>query len=361
MSINLPVPYKSQHDSDASRSKNDCGPASIAMILGYYGENVTTDQVHEKTGAGGGLIGINQMVKAIESFGYKTTRFTQATAALLKSWLDQGIPVIALVKYGSLGSTVQDKTFTGGHFFTVVGYREDGYFVNDPNFWGDYRAHGDHHFYPKADFEKAWADTAKDNNQPNSFQVIHPKNQIPNPPSGNDCLVPNTENNRKTQDKLVHNSGLADEVVKYLGLADKADNVDFSTIKNSLEARDGKLTTCKNELSTRESDLAKAQQEVSNREEQVSRLKDELLEHKNLHKAELEALKSAQKEPEKLIEQYQSTIEQLRSDLKKEAKAKGQALNDLAEVKTQLENAQKGQFGDLTLNAWVQLFWTIKW
>lgn len=169
---NLSVPYKSQWDADAGKTANDCGPASIAMILNYYGENLTTDKVFDKTEAGKGLIGIAQMEKAIKSFGYETERFTRSTPEKLKSFIDRDIPVIALVKYGSLNS-VQDKSFKGGHFFAVVGYREDGYFVNDPNFKGDLREHGNHHFFTKSEFEKAWADAAKDGNQPNSFQVIY--------------------------------------------------------------------------------------------------------------------------------------------------------------------------------------------
>jgi len=354
--VNLPVKYKSQWDDDAKGTQNDCGPASIAMILNYYGENLTTDQVFSKTGAGSGLIGISQMVKAIEAFGYTTFRKTQSSVAELKSYLDKGIPVIALVKYGSLGPTVQDKTFKGGHFFAVVGYRDDGYFVNDPNFWAPHRADGDHHFYPKADFEKAWNDAALDGNQARSFQVINHKAGSASP----GCLIGNDQEGQKLFSKLVRNSTLSDETVKYLGLADNADSVSFDTIKNSLEARDGKLTTCKNELSTRSEELAKANQEIKNRVEQVGRLTTELSDKEKLHNDELTALKSSQINPEEILKPFKASIEQLESDLKEEAKAKGRALNDLAEAKTQLENAQKSQYSTLSFKVWVSLFRNIK-
>jgi uncharacterized protein YvpB len=179
--VNLPVAYKSQHDSDASGTYNDCGPASIAMILNYYGENLTTDDVYKKTGAGPSLITITQMLRAIMALGYNAAHKVNQSVEDLKGYLDRGLPVIALVHYGSLGATTQDKNFKGGHFFVVVGYREDGYFVNDPNFFGGLRSHGDHHFYPKAEFEKAWEDCRIDKNPVRSFIVID-KKTLPTPP-----------------------------------------------------------------------------------------------------------------------------------------------------------------------------------
>jgi len=174
------------------------------------------------------------------------------------------------------------------------------------------------------------------------------------------CLIAKNDDGSKLFEKLVHNSGVADETVKYLGLADKADNTSFNTIKNSLEARDGKLTTCKTELSTRGEELAKALQEIKNRVEQVSRLTTTLSEREELHKAELIALKSTQINSEEVVKPFKAKIEQLESNLKEEAKAKGKALNDLAEAKAQLENAQKNQYSTLSFKTWLRLFINIK-
>lgn len=174
------------------------------------------------------------------------------------------------------------------------------------------------------------------------------------------CLIANNKDGSKLFDKLVHNSGLADETVKYLGLSENADNVSFDNIKNSLEARDGKLTTCKNELSTRGEELAKALQEIQNRIEQVSRLSTTLSEREELHKAELIALKSNQINAEEVVKPFKTKIEQLESSLQEEAKAKGRALNNLAEAQAQLENAQKNQYSTLSFKTWLRLFINIK-
>lgn len=176
-----------------------------------------------------------------------------------------------------------------------------------------------------------------------------------------DCLIANNKEGSELFTKLVHNSSVADQTVVYLGLGQNADGVDFNTIKNSLEAREGKLTSCKNELTTRSTELATALSEVANREEQVGRLKTEALEREKLYKAELDALKLAQTNPEEIIAPFKARIEQLESSLKEEAKAKGTALNELAAVTAKLEAAEKGQFGDLTFTKWLALLATVKW
>jgi predicted double-glycine peptidase len=212
MEKNLQVRYKSQWDDDAKASNNDCGPASIAMILNYYGLNVTTDQVFAKTGADGGLISIAKMQNAIINLGYESEFKKNISVDDLKNYINQDIPVIALVHYGSLNST-QDKNFKGGHFFDVVGYRDDGYFVNDPNFKGSLRQDGDHHFFTKSEFEKAWKDCSLDNNPINSVLIIKRKQSQSAPVSNQnqgqtDLLTKYKVNNLKElDDKIQENLG----------------------------------------------------------------------------------------------------------------------------------------------------------
>lgn len=171
---NLSVTYSSQWDPDAKGSVNDCGPASLKMILKFYGEETTTDEVFKRTGAGPGLITIGQMKQAVESYGFTCEFKTGLTPQNLRELLDQQILSVALVHYGSLISR-QDRGFQGGHFFLPVGYRDDGYFVNDPNFWGQYRQDGDHHFYTREEFENAWGSCNLDGNPNNSLFIVYPK------------------------------------------------------------------------------------------------------------------------------------------------------------------------------------------
>jgi len=179
--------------------------------------------------------------------------------------------------------------------------------------------------------------------------------------AGAACLIGNNDEGSALFAKLVHNSSIADDTVKYLGLAEKADAVSFETIKNSLEARDGKLTSCKTELATRDSDLAKANQEVQNRIEQIGRVQEQLTESIKAQKDAQDKLKSTQIEHETEVTKLTAKIEQVQSSLNEEAKAKGRALNDLAECQAKLETALKGQYPDLTFKRWLALLATVKW
>jgi hypothetical protein len=59
-----------------------------------------------------------------------------------------------------------------------VGYDEDNVLINDPNYWGDRRAEGDHKAYPTHLFHQAWHDLlALDN--PNGAVLLP---EVPPPP-----------------------------------------------------------------------------------------------------------------------------------------------------------------------------------
>lgn len=188
MAKNLLVPYKSQWDADASGTYNDCGPASAAMILNYYGNNFTTDEIYKKTGAGSGLISWTQLINAIQAVGYVPHLERNQTLDTLRAFIDKDTPPIVLVHYGSLTST-QDKKFKGGHFFVPVGYYADGFFVNDPNFKAPIRQDGDHHNYLTEEFLNAWRDTMQDGNQPFSLLWIERKASPPVPQPPGDTII----------------------------------------------------------------------------------------------------------------------------------------------------------------------------
>jgi predicted double-glycine peptidase len=187
MSKILEVPYKSQWDNDATTSKNDCGPCSLAMVLKYLGVDVATSVILEKTGAGTGYVSFQQLQKVASEYGFSSRIERNRTPQRIKDLIDQGIPPIVVVHYGYLSSR-QDQGFAGGHIMVAVGYRDDGYFINDPDFWGNYRAHGDHHFYTKEEFEKSWEKSTEDGNASNTLFFLQPKENPTEPtiPSGDD-------------------------------------------------------------------------------------------------------------------------------------------------------------------------------
>src|SRR5689334_12256737 len=101
--INLPVPYISQFDPQANEDPADnCGPDSVAMVLNFYGEKVTVNEIFEKTGsAKGGLITIAQLQGAISSYGYHSEFKTGCTIDDLVNLLKEGVAPIVLVHYGN--------------------------------------------------------------------------------------------------------------------------------------------------------------------------------------------------------------------------------------------------------------------
>lgn len=155
-----------------------------------------------------------------------------------------------------------------------------------------------------------------------------------------DCLLTNTPENNKTYAKLVHNSTLADFFVNLLGLASKADDVSPETVQKSIAARDGKLTACEKSLSTRDTELAEAQQEVDNRTEQIKRLKEDSAKKEELLNTEIKEFKEAVEAKPPIDDHWRVAYEQEHEKYLIEAKAKGQALNDLAVAEARVKSLE---------------------
>lgn len=146
----LPVPWIAQNDPMSTTddfTNSDCGPACVAMILRWLSHNVTVDDVSKATGlpAGFKYTTATNLIKAATSFGLSLVhQFGEASdpigplsLALIRSEIDRGYPVIALVNYPSLPIR-SDMSFKGGHFIVIIGYDPDGgdLFYNDP-YWRD--------------------------------------------------------------------------------------------------------------------------------------------------------------------------------------------------------------------------------
>lgn len=217
--VNLPVPFISQWDASANISTDNCGPTCIAMIAQFLGKDLTANEIFQKTGAViNTLITVEQLKNAAVNIGFACDWKTGQPVTNLKNYLDNGTPVIALLHNGDLTSR-QDTKDTSGHFVVVVGYRDDGYFVNDPDFWGDLRADGDHHFYTKADFEKAWGECHIDGNPDNALLIIQSGTFV-------DTI---------TFNKLVRKSTSIDVVGNYLNYPQ--DQIDIDGFGNTVVAK----------------------------------------------------------------------------------------------------------------------------
>jgi hypothetical protein len=165
------IPYKSQYDPDADEFRNDCGPASLAMILNGFGINVSTNAVYRKTGAkANNYTSVSQLMRASLSYGLAFNYFNHWTVGRLTELIGEGRPVIALVHYGawsqiSPGISTQN-TFQGPHFVVVTGFDEKYIYINDPLWRDERRSEGYRKAWTHEQFNAAWGANNLDGNTP---------------------------------------------------------------------------------------------------------------------------------------------------------------------------------------------------
>lgn len=121
---------------------NDCGPATVAMVLGWRnirkpdGTKYTTHDISEYLQHRNNPTGIGDLDKALEYYGVRATPHYRPGAEpildadLIKSELNAGRPVIALVK--RLHLKMPFDPFLGNHFIVITGWADGWFFVHDP-------------------------------------------------------------------------------------------------------------------------------------------------------------------------------------------------------------------------------------
>lgn len=169
MGKRLDVPYKSQWDADAGVSKDDCGAASLAMDLNYFGLHITTNGIFDLTDSALDYLTADELNKAATTLGYKFICTSGKNIEDLKKCIDMGMPALVVVHYGDLNGR-QDK-FEGPHIIVVTGYDDKFIYTNDPDFWGTRRDEGKDKAYAINDFIKAWNSTV-DKNYPGNLWYI---------------------------------------------------------------------------------------------------------------------------------------------------------------------------------------------
>ena len=174
----LDVPYRSQWDDDANKSTTDCGPACLAMVLGYFGKQININELYSATGAPPGrYIGFGQLQKVARNYGLAFQYGVAHRLNDLKRWIDEGKPAIALIKY-SYWSQIEPRrstqdTFTGPHFVVVVGYGDGNIYVNDPNYWPPRREEGHKKAWSEVLFNLAWSNVRTPRTpNPNSSVIV---------------------------------------------------------------------------------------------------------------------------------------------------------------------------------------------
>lgn len=110
------VPFFPQEDYQ-------CGPASLAIVLNFWGIDVTpydiAREIFSKTA--GGTLNIDMVLYANKR-GLKAVQY-RGSAGDLKKNIDSGFPVIVLVDYGF-------SLYQVNHFMVIIGYNEQGVMVD---------------------------------------------------------------------------------------------------------------------------------------------------------------------------------------------------------------------------------------
>ena len=128
-----------------------CGPASLKMVLDYYGANKTEKELADMAGLVLGL-GIDEkgIEKAAKSLGFNVEIKNESNFEDIESWLAKGVPVI--VDWFTRGrADYSDSEVSDGHYSVVCGL-DDGYiYLQDPEIGGERKI-------KREDFMRVWFD-----------------------------------------------------------------------------------------------------------------------------------------------------------------------------------------------------------
>ncbi|OGF19105.1 hypothetical protein A3G56_03395 [Candidatus Falkowbacteria bacterium RIFCSPLOWO2_12_FULL_45_10] len=128
-----------------------CGPASLKIILGYYGLAKTEKEIAKLSGWNKEL-GVNSqgIRRAAQKFGFKVIVKNNSDFADIKKWLEKNTPVIA--DWFTRGrSDYGDSDIAEGHYSVVCGLDARYVYLQDPEI-GRIRK------LSREDFKKAWFD-----------------------------------------------------------------------------------------------------------------------------------------------------------------------------------------------------------
>lgn len=166
----LSVPYRTQFDGSTYEEGN-CGPATLGMLLDYYGQHWSSDELRRLVNQSTGYWGLDggadweSLVYAAESHGFRVRglytgpkQYRQWTIEDLMQEVEQGYPVMLLVRYQLLPGH-EGQAWWGDHYIVFLGLNAAGEVVyHDSAFRGHSR--GAYLTMSQATLLKAWARTS---------------------------------------------------------------------------------------------------------------------------------------------------------------------------------------------------------
>lgn len=128
-----------------------CGPASLKIVLDYYGMNKSEQVLAKLTKLVPGLgTDDKSIAHAAESLGLNVQIENESTFNDIERWLKKGVPVI--VDWFTRGrSDYGDSEVADGHYSVVVGLDNEYIYLQDPEI-------GSERKIAREDFMKVWFD-----------------------------------------------------------------------------------------------------------------------------------------------------------------------------------------------------------
>lgn len=128
-----------------------CGPASLKMVLAYYGVEKDEEEVAQKCGRDPDLgTDAESLKKAAAEYGFKVEIQSNASFDDIQRWLDKKVPVI--VNWFTRGrADYGDSEVPDGHYSVVVGLDDKHIYLQDPEI-GKVRT------LDRDDFMRVWFD-----------------------------------------------------------------------------------------------------------------------------------------------------------------------------------------------------------
>lgn len=334
--LTLPITF-SQNDS---RWKNSplgtrgtiglygCLENDATMVANYYGFQETPLTLNEKLTNNAGYQDGNKFVWSIFArlFSLKYSGQWSNAGALTQTQMDQirkaidgGYPVFLQI------DTIPTTSALDEHWILAIGYEGDDFLVQDPWDGATKRI-------------TSWGVTPQ--------KLIYAWCWFEGKPAQVDvavgCLVPNTPEWRTKYEQIVASATKWADTLKILEITDDPNVTPTDKVKSILAGYKSRETDLSNKLNDKQGLLDNANKEIENRTEQVSRLEGDLLEKEKYYKSLVDALNKQVKNGSDALPLAQARVEVLEGELDEANKAKGRALLDAQQNKSQLEACQKG-------------------
>ena len=163
------VLYRSQWDTDAQYVKSDCGPACVAMLLGFRGITTTIDEISKACGMGPNkrYTTAADLVNVSKTLGLELVAVSGWT---LEQFAKQA-PCIVLVHYADLKDR-QDKNYTNGHWVVLLGVVGNDAVIHDPDWYPPRRDEGSQCHIDIIEFALAMRNCSMDGNRAGTGLVM---------------------------------------------------------------------------------------------------------------------------------------------------------------------------------------------